>query len=76
MDLIELLESKRGKQSQPEFVRGIGISPRMWTYIKAGKRRIGGKTLMGILDKYGKDKDIKTAVWEYIDSYPKDKETK
>jgi hypothetical protein len=71
MNLVKLLERKRGKQNLKEFTKDLGISLRHWAYIKTGKRRIGGKTLMGILDKYGEDKDIKAAVWEYIDSYPR-----
>jgi hypothetical protein len=71
MELVELLEKKKGKQTNKQFAADLGISERMWTSIKNGSRRMGGKVLMGILDKYGrKDKELTNAVWDYIDSYP------
>jgi hypothetical protein len=71
MELVELLEKKRGTQTNKQFAADLGISERMWSSLKSGQRRIGGKTLMGILDKYGKkDKELTNAVWDYIDSYP------
>lgn len=48
----QVLEELRGDMTIKEFAQALGISSRMLKYIYDGDRRIGSKTMRGLLIKY------------------------
>jgi hypothetical protein len=50
-----------------EMGRRLGISGSMWTLIRQGRRRLGGKALSGVLGAFP---PLKDAVARYLDRGP------
>lgn len=63
MTACEILNELRGNKQPAEFARELGISRRMLDYVCMGKRRLGAKTLRGLLNRYPERKDELTEVF-------------
>ena len=75
MNLIEALQEKQRVSgvSEEAFAWQLGISPRMWDYLRSGGRRLGGKSLSLVLQHYP---DLRKLVWDYIESLARIQEAK
>lgn len=58
MVVAELLDMCRGKLSKRQFALKIGIAPSMLTFLYSGTKRMGNKTVAGLLVNYPQHKDI------------------